>query len=429
MHLCMFIGSSGNHQGAWRRPNSRVEEIMSLSLFSDIAQWAERGKLDAVLVADLLGLDTPRVRTDPMGRLEPFTLLAALAARTSHLGLIGSVSTSFYEPFNMARQMASLDHLSGGRAAWNIVTSATGEANFGAGELPSQTRRYARAAEFVDVVTQLWDCWADDAIVIDREGGAYADPDKVRRIDHLGEHFQVAGPLNVPRSPQGRPVFVQAGSSAAGIAFAARHAEVVFTAQQTLEDSRAFYDKLRGQITRRDPDQVTILPGVTPILGATEAEARGTAKELGELIDLDTGLVRLRKWLGGVDLGRLDLDERIPPELLPPVESMQGRQSRYAIFKELAQTHSLRRLVQIEVSSSGHWTPVGSCEQVADQLAERFLAGACDGFVVIPTHLPEGVQLLVDGVVPHLRRRGLFRTDYTGPTLRDHLGLPRPARS
>jgi FMN-dependent oxidoreductase (nitrilotriacetate monooxygenase family) len=429
MHLCMFIGSSGNHQGAWRRPGSRVEEIMSLSLFSDVAGWAERGRLDAVLVADLLGLDVPRVRTDPMGRLEPVTLLAALAARTTHLGLIGSVSTSFYEPFNMARQMASLDHISGGRAAWNIVTSATGEANFGLGGLPSQAHRYARAEEFVNVVTKLWDCWADDAVVIDRAGGTYADPDKVRRIDHVGAHFQVAGPLNVPRSPQGRPVFVQAGSSPEGMTFAARHAEVVFTAQQSLDDSRAFYQRLRGLVTGRDPDLVKILPGVTPILGATEAEAKATAAELAELIDLDTGLVRLQKWLGGVDLTGLDLDERIPPELLPPVQRMQGRQSRYAIFKDLAGTHPLRRLIQIEVSSSGHWTPVGSVEQVADQLAERFLAGACDGFVVIPTHLPEGVRMLVDGVVPHLQRRGLFRTDYEGPTLRDHLGLPRPVRT
>lgn len=429
MHLCMFIGSSGNHQGAWRRPDSRVEEIMSLSLFSDVAQWAERGKLDAVLVADLLALDTPRVRTDPMGRLEPLTLLAALAARTTHLGLIGSVSTSFYEPFNMARQMASLDHISSGRAAWNIVTSAVGEANFGADDLPTQAQRYARAEEFVEVVTKLWDCWPDDAIVLDRAGGTYADPERVRRIDHAGEHFQVAGPLNVPRSPQGRPVFVQAGSSPEGMAFAARHAEVVFTAQQTLEDSRAFYHRLRDQVSGRDPDLVKILPGVTPIIGATEAEARATAAELGDLIDLDTGLVRLQKWLGGIDLSGIDLDEPIPAELLPPVDGVQGRQSRYAIFKELAGSRTLRRLIQIEVSSSGHWTPVGAAEQVADQMAERFLAGACDGFVVIPTHLPEGVEMLVDGVVPHLQRRGLFRTDYDGPTLRDNLGLPRPARA
>jgi FMN-dependent oxidoreductase (nitrilotriacetate monooxygenase family) len=431
MRLGMLTGSVGNHQGAWRRPTSRVEEITSLSLFSDVARWAEAAKLDALFLADGLSLETARIKAGPFGHLEPVTLLSALAARTERIGFIGSISTTFTEPYNMARQMASLDHISGGRAAWNIVTSAWGEVNFGGRPLPPHAERYARAEEFVEVVTALWDSWADDAILADRADGTYALPERVRRIDHVGRHFSVEGPLNVPRSPQGRPVLVQAGSSSDGKDFAARHAEVVFTAQQTLAGSQEFYRDLRSRIRAagRDPDGVKILPGVSPIVAPTETAAKALATELRGLINVEIGLERLQKQLGGVDLSGLDVDGTIPPEILPPVESVQGRQSRYGVFKELAVTgrYSIRRLIEMEVSSSGHWVPVGSPEQIADLLAERFLAGGSDGFVLLPSYLPEGVQLLTDAVVPILRERGLFREEYEGTTLRENLGLARPA--
>ncbi|WP_281689745.1 LLM class flavin-dependent oxidoreductase [Pseudonocardia thermophila] len=430
MRLGMLIGGVGNHQGAWRRPESRVEEITSLSLFTDLAHWAEAAKIDALFMADGLTLETQRIKAGPYGHLEPVTLLSALAARTERIGFIGSVSTTFTEPYNLARQMASLDHISGGRAAWNIVTSAWGEVNFGV-PLPSHADRYVRAAEFVEVVTALWDSWADDAVLADRAGGTYALPERVRRIDHVGEHFRVEGPLNVPRSPQGRPVLVQAGSSADGKNFAARYAEVVFTAQQTLADSQAFYRDLKARVAKagRDPEKVKILPGVSPIVAPTEAEAQALATELRELINVEVGLERLQKQLGGVDLSGLDLDGTIPPELLPPIETVQGRQSRYGVFKELAVTekYSIRRLIEMEVSSSGHWVPIGSPEQIADLLTERFTQRGCDGFVLLPAYIPEGVQLLTDAVIPILRERGLFREEYEGVTLRENLGLDRPA--
>lgn len=432
MNLAVLIGTVGNHQGAWRRPTSRVEEIHSLSLFTDLAKWAERGRIDALFMADGLILETNRIVSAPTGQLEPITLLTAIAARTNHIGLIGSVSTTFSEPYNVARQFASLDHLSNGRAAWNIVTSAWGETNFGGRPLPSHADRYRRAKEYVDAVTQLWDSWDDDAVLVDRAAGRYADPARVHEINFTGEHFTIQGPLNVPRSPQGRPVLVQAGSSSDGKDFAAARAEVVFTAQQTLESSQEFYVDIKRRIALagRDPATVKVLPGVSPIIAPTEREALALADELRGLINVEVGLERLEKQLGGVSLAGLDVDRPIPPELLPEVHTVQGRQSRYGVFKQLAvqEKYSIRRLIEMEVSSSGHWVTVGSPEQIADRLEHRYRNGASDGFVLLPSYLPEGFELLVDGVIPILQRRGLFKTDYTGTTLRDHFGLPRPAR-
>ncbi|HEY1919829.1 MAG TPA: LLM class flavin-dependent oxidoreductase [Streptosporangiaceae bacterium] len=431
MNLAILIGGVGNHMGAWRRPNSRVEEITSLSLFADLASWAERAKLDALFIADVLNIETQRIKGGPFGHLEPITLLTAIAARTEHLGLIASVSTTFSEPFNVARQFASLDHISGGRAGWNIVTSAWGEMNFGGKPLPSHADRYRQAEEYVAAITGLWDSWVDDTILIDRASGQYADPSKVHPINFTGEHYRIEGPLNLPRSPQGRPVYVQAGSSDDGKDFAARHAEVVFTAQQTPESSRAFYTDIKARVARagRNPDQVKILPGVSPIIAPTETEALALARELRELINLEVGLERLQKQLGGVDLSGLDADQPIPPGILPEVTAVQGRQSRYGVFKQLAEEEkfTIRELIEMEVSSSGHWVTVGAPEQIADRLAERYLTGGSDGFVLLPAYIPEGFELLTDALVPILQRRGLFKTEYEGRTMRENFGLPRPA--
>ncbi|NCL73618.1 NtaA/DmoA family FMN-dependent monooxygenase [Rhodococcus sp. YH1] len=430
MILGMLIGGVGNHQGAWRRPTSRAEETYDLSLLGDIARAAERAKIHTLFIADGLTLDRDQARTKPFAHLEPITLLSALAALTEKIGFVASVSTTFSEPYNVARQLASLDHISRGRAAWNIVTSAWGDVNYGGRPLPSHAERYRIADEYVRAILALWDSWEDDAIVLDRAAGIYADPEKIHPIDFVGEHFTIAGPLNVARSPQGRPVIAQAGSSDDGKAFAARHAEIVFTAQQTLAASQAFYRDLKSRVAAagRNPDDVKILPGVSPILGRTEKEALELHRELVHLIDIESGLVRLSRQLGHVDLSDLDVDGTIPAERLPDIAAVQGRQSRYGVFKQLAleEGFTIRQLIEMEVSSSGHWVPVGSVEQIADQLEERFNGGGADGFILLPSFYPEGFDYLTGELVPLLQERGLFQRDYEGDTLRERLGLPAP---
>ncbi|MFT4286172.1 LLM class flavin-dependent oxidoreductase [Nocardioides sp.] len=424
--LATLIGGVGNHAGAWRRENSRVEEKYGLSLFKDVVGWAERAKLHAVFLADGLRLDLDSVRSQPFAGLEPVTLLSALAAVSEHIGLIGSISTTFSEPFNVARQLASLDHLSGGRAGWNLVTSAYGEENYGR-QLPSHEERYQRGAEFAEVLFELFDSWESDAIVIDRASGVYADPSKVHPIDHLGKHFDVRGPLNVARPPQGRPIVAQAGSSGTGQDVAARYADLVFTTGRTTdEDSLAFYRSLKERVVRegRAADSLKILPGVSPIIGRTETEARAVERELNGFIDVDSGRAKLARQLAGTFLDDLDLDEPIPVERLPEESAVEGRRSRYGVYLDLIREGwTLRRLIEWEVASSGHFVPVGDPEQIADLLLERFEAGAADGFILLPSYLPEGFALLTDAVVPILQERGAFQTEYAGGTLRENLGL------
>lgn len=430
IHLACFFGGVGQHQAAWRRPTSRAEQASALGLHADLAACAERGLFDALFIADGLYLDTPRMAREPMGLFEPITMLSAMAARTSHIGLIGSVSTTFSAPYNAARQLAALDLISGGRAGWNIVTSSGGAENFGDEPLPSHAERYRRAGEFVAAVVALWNSWDDDAILVDRERGVYADPERIHQINFAGEYFSIEGPLNLPRSPQGQPVLAQAGSSPDGRAFAAARAELVFTAQQTLEDLLAFTTDLKASVKAagRDPDKVRVLPGVCPFIGSTEAEARAALGELGGLTDVEMGRRQLHQQLGGVELGELELDEPIPPELLPDVAQVQGRQSRYGVFRQLATEDklTLRQLIDIEVAATGHWLTVGTPEQIADRLAERYEAGGCDGYVVMPPYMPEGLELFVDHVIPLLQKRGLYREEYSGTTMREHFDLDRP---
>jgi len=424
--LATLIGGVGNHAGAWRRPGSRVEEKYNLSLFRDIVGWAERAKLHAVFLADTVRLDTDAVRSQPFAGLEPLTLLSALSAVTEHIGLIGSVSTTFSEPYNVARQLASLDHLSGGRAGWNLVTSAYGEENFGR-ELPGHDERYQRGAEYAQVLFELFDSWEADAIDIDRAAGVYADPDKVHRIDHAGRYFTVQGPLNVARPPQGRPVVAQAGSSRAGQEVAARFADLVFTTGRTSDaDSLTFYQSLKDRVLRagRRPESVKILPGVSPIIGQTETEAKAIEKELNGLIDLESGRVKLSRQLAGTFLDDLELDDTVPLDRLPDERTVEGRRSRYGVYLDLIREGwTLRRLIEWEVASSGHFVPVGDPEQIADLLLRRFEAGAADGYILLPSYVPEGFALLTDAVVPILQDRGAFQTEYAGSTLRENLGL------
>lgn len=429
MVLATLIGGVGNHAGAWRRPNSRVEQKYSLDLFRDLVGWAEKAKLHAVFLADGLRLELDSLRSQPFAGLEPVTLLSALAAVTSRIGLIGSVSTTFSEPYNVARQLASLDHISRGRAGWNLVTSAWGEENFGR-ELPPHTERYERGAEFAEVLLALFDSWEPGALRLDREAGVYGDPDKVHPIDHVGKYFDVRGPLNVPRPPQGRPVIAQAGSSPEGQAVASRFADLVFTTGRTTDDDGvAFYRSLKERVaeTGRDPGSVKVLPGVSPIIGQTEAEAKAVFRELNGLIDLVSGRAKLARQLAGVDLDDLELDEPVPLERLPQEDEVQGRRSRFGVYRRLVEEGwTLRRLIQWEVSSAGHFVPVGDPEQIADLLLRRFEGGGADGFILLPSYVPEGFSLLTDAVVPILQERGAFHTDYEHATLRENLAAAAP---
>jgi FMN-dependent oxidoreductase (nitrilotriacetate monooxygenase family) len=358
-------------------------------------------------------------------------LLAALAAATEHIGLIATASTSYDEPYNLARRFASVDHVSGGRAGWNIVTTAGADAarNFGLDDTPPHRERYARAAEFVDVATKLWDSWADDAVVADKEAGVHARADRVRGIGHRGTYFRVDGPLNVQRSPQGYPLLVQAGSSEDGRDFAARYAEAVFTAQQTLDEAVSFYKDVKERAAGfgRDPEGIRILPGIVPVIGDTEEQARALDDELDRLIRPEYAVRQLSRTLR-VDPERLELDRELPDDI-PTEDEIEGAKSRFTLIVELARRERLtvRQLIGRLGGGRGHRTFAGTAEQVADTIEEWYDAGAADGFNVMPAVLPSGLEAFVDRVVPVLQRRGLFRTEYTGRTLRDHYGLPRPA--
>jgi len=360
-----------------------------------------------------------------------WSVLGAAAAVTERIGLIATASTTYNDPFNLARRFASVDHVSGGRAGWNVVTTAGPDAarNFGLDDQPAHRVRYERAAEFLDVAYRLWDSWDDDAARADKEAGVWGDAAKVRPIDHVGKHFRVRGPLNLPRSPQGRPLIVQAGSSEDGKGLAARYAEAVFTAQQTLADAQEFYRdlKYRTVLAGRDPDTIKILPGIVPVIGATEQEALRLERELDELIRPEYARAQLARTLR-VDPEDLPLDQQLPADL-PDEDEIEGAKSRYTLTVSLARRERLtvRQLIGRLGGGRGHRTFSGTPEQVADALTSWFDAGAADGFNVMPAVLPSGLETFVDTVVPLLVQRGLFREEYTGRTLREHYGLARPA--
>ena len=418
----------GHHESAWRFPESDPLGAWDVKHYAHLARVAERGTFDSIFFGDGPALQGD-VRYRPVGRLDPTVLLPALAAVTERIGLVATASTTYNEPYNLARRFASLDHISGGRAGWNIVTTAGRDAaqNFGLDDVPEHRHRYERATEFVEVCRALWDSWEDDFLIGDKDGGRFADADKIHTIDHEGRFFRVRGPLNVPPSPQGQPLLVQAGSSEDGREFAARHAEAVFTAQQTLEDGQAFYADLKRRVASygRDPEQVKILPGIVPVIGGTQAEAQAREAELARLQVPEYGLRQLASLIG-VELDENDLDHPLPE--LGDVRHVQGHQSRFTVVTELARREKLtvRQLLVRLGGGRGHRTFTGTPEQIADTLEEWFAAGAADGFNVMPPLLPSGLEAFVEHVVPLLRRRGLFRSEYAGSTLREHYGLARP---
>ena len=429
LHLNAFLMGVGHHEAAWRLPESDPFAHMNVEHYKHLAQVAERGKLDSLFLADSPVLWNS-VGRRPAGALEPTVLLAALAGATRRIGLIATASTTYNEPYNLARRFGSLDHLSGGRAGWNIVTTAGADAarNFNLDDLPSHADRYARATEFVEVSLKLWDSWDDDAALGDKEGGLWGDDRKVHPPRHVGRYFKVEGALNLPRCPQGYPLLVQAGSSDDGKEFAARYAEAVFTAQQTLEDARAFYLdlKARARALGRDPDTVKILPGIVPVIGATEAEAQAKEAELDRLIRPEFAKQQLAQTLR-VRPEDLDLDSELPREL-PSEDEIEGAKSRYTLIVTLARRERLtvRQLIGRLGGGRGHRTFAGTPEQVADAIQHWVEQGVADGFNIMPPVLPSSLEAFVEHVVPILQRRGLFRTEYEGTTLRDHYGLARP---
>ncbi|MGK3997636.1 LLM class flavin-dependent oxidoreductase [Sorangium sp. So ce1024] len=430
LHLNAFLMSVGHHEASWRLPESDPFANTNVEHFKKLARIAERGKLDSLFLADSPVLWN-NVGRRPAGTLEPTVLLAALAGVTEHIGLIATASTTYNEPFNLARRFASLDHISGGRAGWNIVTTAGVDAarNFNLDELPVHSERYARAAEFIDVSLKLWDSWDDDAPLGDKERGVWGDDRKIYPPRHVGRYFKVEGALNVPRPPQGYPLLVQAGSSEDGKELAARYAEAVFTAQQTLEDAQQFYADLKARVRAlgRDPEGIKILPGIVPVIGATEAEARALDAELERLIKPEYAKRQLAQTLR-VKPEDLDLDAELPKDL-PSEDEIEGAKSRYTLIVTLARRERLtvRQLIGRLGGGRGHRTFAGTPEQVADAIQHWWENGAADGFNVMPPVLPSGLEAFVDHVVPLLQKRGLFRTEYEGRTLRDRYGLPRPA--
>jgi FMN-dependent oxidoreductase (nitrilotriacetate monooxygenase family) len=429
LHLNAFLMGVGHHEAAWRHPRTDAARVTDVRHFVDVARIAERGRLDSVFFADGLYVG-PNARHNIQAVFEPITLLAAIATATDHIGLIATASTSYHEPFNLARVFASLDHISGGRAGWNIVTSASdAEArNFNRDAALSHADRYDRAAEFVDVAIKLWDSWEPEALVLDPASGIFADTDRVHPVAHRGEHFRVQGPLNTPRTPQGRPLLVQAGSSPDGRAFAARYAEAVFTAQQTLAEGQEFYCALKDAtvVAGRDPDRIKILPGIVPIIGSTQADADRLAGEFEDLIVTDYAIAQLSQFLT-VDLSGYPLDGPLPT--LPGEHTIEAHQSRFKLIVDLARRGNLtiRQILLRLGGGRGHRVVAGTPEHIADELELWFRSGAADGFNVMPPYLPGGLADFVDHVVPELQRRGLFRTEYTAQTLRGHYGLPEPA--
>jgi len=429
LHLNVNILSSGSHGASWRAPEGNPLGYVQIEHYQEIARVAERGLFDAVFLADALAIAFDP-RTNPSWALDPAIIVAGMAAATSRIGFIATASTTYSHPYNIARTFSSLDHTTRGRVGWNVVTTYDERAapNFGERHLPVHADRYARAAEFVDVVQALWDSWEDDALILDRAGGRFADPSKIHAIRHEGEHFSVAGPLQIPRSPQGRPLLVQAGSSEQGRELAARYAEAIFSVQQDINEAKSYYADVKQRAARlgRDADQISILPGLFVIVAATEAEALRRRKQLDELAGEHTMLARFAGQLG-LDPDDLDLDQPVPERLLPKINTYMGTRGFVEATLSLARDRSLSVREIIARGGGAHRLVVGGPEQIADTIEHWVTEGAADGFNIMSDVFPSGLAAFVDHVVPELQRRRLFRREYEGKTLRDHYGLPRPA--
>lgn len=434
LHLNAFVYYAGHHEAAWRLPTSGAERLGDLSYWVELAQVAERGRLDAIFLADAPAYDDRQVRFSAINSLEPISLLSALAAATSHIGLIGTASTTYTEPFNLGRQLATLDHLSGGRAGWNIVTTAWPQAaaHFGLTDHLDAASRYRRAHEYLQAITQLFDSWDDEAFRVDRAEGVYADVAHIKPAAVDGEFIGVSGALNIPRSPQGRPVYVQAGASSDGRDFAATWAEVIFSAHQGSAAASSFAADIRRRAADRgrDGSAIASLPGLAFYLGRTEAEAHERKRQLNENINRLYGTAYIAEY-AKVDFGALaglaDHDQ-VPVEIFSSDEADDNTVSRRKVLRDWigATSPTLLDLLGLYAGSRGHLTVVGTPTQVADTIEQWWRSGAADGFNLMPPVYPDGLVEFVDQVIPILTDRGIFRADYAEKTLRDRFGLPRP---
>jgi N-acetyl-S-(2-succino)cysteine monooxygenase len=435
MHLGAFFHPTGHHVASWLHPDAQIDAGTNFRHYVELAQMSERAKFDLMFLADALAVRDGNL--DPLSRwpqymayFEPITLLSGIAGLTERIGLVSTATTSYNEPYNVARKFASLDHISGGRAGWNVVTSANiSEAfNFGREAHFEHGERYDRALEFTEVVFGLWDSWDDDAFLRDRTTGRYFDPTKLHTLNHKGEHFSVRGPLNVARPPQGRPVIFQAGSSEVGRELAARTAEAVFTPQHSLEGAQAFYRDLKGRMAKygRSPEHLVIMPGLNPIVGRTRREAEEKHRYLQSLIHPDVGLELLSNALADFDLRPYDLDGPLPEAAYSVTPKGSTTSFRNVLSWAKEENLTIRQLYQRFAGARGQRTVIGTAADIVDQMQEWFVNRGVDGFLIQPSHLPGGLRDFIDLVIPELRERGLFRTEYNGTTLRDHLGLPRP---
>ncbi len=436
LKLGAFLSTPGNHLAGWRHPAAVTTSDMSFPEYVHLAQLAEAYKYDTVFFQDTAAVngsralargDFSRARLSRTVKLEPTALLAALAAVTTRIGLIATITTTYNEPYNVARRVASIDHISGGRAGWNLVTSQIEDEaqNFGFDEHLDHARRYERASEFYDVVTGLWDSWEDGGLIRDKASGVYMDRGRVHFLGHDGPHFRVRGPLNVTRSPQGWPVVAQAGSSEAGRELAARTADVIFTAQTRLTEAQALYADVKNRAERygRAPDDIKVMPGITPVIGATMAEAQERYEELQALMPDDVALQSLSHISGGLDLTVFPLDGPLPD--LPPSNAAKARQD-LVVRTARKRGMTLREIARHTAAGTGHRVLVGTAAYMADELQAWLEADACDGFNVICNYYHAPFEDFTRQVIPELQRRGVFRTEYEGTTLRQNLGLRVP---
>jgi FMN-dependent oxidoreductase (nitrilotriacetate monooxygenase family) len=426
MHFGVFVLGTGNHSAGWRMEGAFTSGC-SLPVLQNIATTAERGKFDLFFISDGLLMET-NDHPSFVSRFEPLTLLSALSMVTKHVGLGATVSTSFGEPYHVARAFASLDHLSNGRAGWNVVTSANSKAalNFSKQRLDEHDLRYEIASEFVDVVRGLWDCWDDGAVIADTKTGAYLDKSKIHHLEHKGRFFQVKGPLNIERSPQGQPVIIQAGGSPSGQELSARSADLVFSVVNgDKESAKTAYDSLKQRVVKhgRDPHELPILPGVMPIIADTDEQAKEQLARLQSWLTPTNALALVSSRLGH-DISGYPLDGPVPD--FPKTEGGQAF-SRALLDMARREKMTLRDLYNITAAARGHWVIYGTPKRIADTLEEWFTSGLADGFVIMPAYFPDAFDAFVDRVVPELQRRGLYRTEYSGTTLRSHLGLERPS--
>ncbi|HEY8335554.1 MAG TPA: LLM class flavin-dependent oxidoreductase [Tardiphaga sp.] len=429
LRLGAFMRPVSIHTGAWRYPGAIPDANFNFPALKQMVRKLEAGKFDAFFMADHLAVLNMPIealkRSHTVTSFEPFTLLSALAAVTDHIGLVATGSTTFDEPYHVARRFASLDHISGGRAGWNIVTTSNPDAalNFGLDDHMEHAERYKRAREFYDVVTGLWDSFADDAFPRDVASGMYMDPDKMHVLDHKGKYFKVRGPLNIARPVQGWPVIVQAGASEDGKQLAAETAEAVFTGGGAIGDAQKLYADIKGRMDRlgRNRDHLKILPGAFVVVGDSVEEAREKRALLDSKVHYANAIASLSISLG-TDASGFDPDGPLP-EVPETNASKSGRQR--VIDLAARENLTVRQLAQ-RLGGYGGSAFVGTPTTIADQMQEWLETEASDGFNVMFPHLPEGLNDFVDRVIPELQRRGIFRTQYEGTTLRENLGLPRP---